>query len=310
MIFSSLLDQWMDDEQQYKVKHRTLLRYREMIALHIKPGLGGLETEQITVPVLRAFQEKLLRQDTPAERSLSHNTVKNILSVVRGAIGYAKRRGIDAPDLSSFTRLRQEERPITVFRKDEQKKIEAQAMRGKANHFGVVLCLYTGLRLGELLGLTWEDIDFEAATLTVRRTSYFTKDEDGAYKILIDTPKTESSFRVIPLPRQILKELHTIRKKSKSEFLIATREGDRVKNRSYQRTYKSILRKAGVPYKNFHVLRHTFATRALECGMDIKTLSEILGHKTPAITMNRYVHSLMETKRKMMNALEKSLRTE
>ena len=110
-----------------------------------------------------------------------------------------------------------------------------------------------------------------------------------------------------PWPKPILSELKRIKKKNCAEFVISTCKGGRVSNRSYQTTFKRVLKKAGVEYKNFHVLRHTFATRALECGMDIKTLSEIMGHKSPVITMNRYVHSLMETKRKAMNTLIKTL---
>ena len=131
--------------------------------------------------------------------------------------------------------------------------------------------------------------------------------EDGAYKIHVDRPKTDSSVRVIPIPKPILAELKAMRKKSRAEFVISTCRGGRVSNRSYQTSYAKILTRARVDYKNFHVLRHTFATRALECGTDIKTLSELMGHKSPVITMNRYVHSLMETKRKAMNTLAKTM---
>ena len=241
-------------------------------------------------------------------KHLANNTVKNIMSVVRNVLMYAQKTGCSSINANELEHIRFEEHPVEVFNKAEQKKIETEVMNStKTNHFGIILCLYTGLRLGELLGLTWKDIDFDNATIRIDKTSYAVTDKDGRYKILVDKPKTQAANRVIPIPQSIIKELKAIKKKSFSPFVIATNKGTRVGNRSYQKTYERLLDRAGVSYKNFHVLRHTFATRALECGMDIKTLSEIMGHKTPVITMNRYVHSLMETKQKMMNVLAKSL---
>ena len=309
MNFSQVIDKWMTEEQQHKLKHRTYLRYSEMINRHIKPLLGACDTTMLTLQDLKDFQaEKFRDTNCYTGKPLANNTVKIIMSVVINTLVFARKRGFSEIDTREIERIRFEDRPVSVFNKTEQKKIEAEALKsGKSNHFGIVLCLYTGLRLGELLGLTWQDIDFDNATVRINKASYALTDDDGKHKILVDKPKTEASDRIIPVPKPLLKELKAIRKKSKSPFVISTNKGTRVNNRSYQKTYERLLARAGVKYKNFHVLRHTFATRALECGMDIKTLSEIMGHKTPVITMNRYVHSLMETKQKMMNLLAKSL---
>lgn len=112
---------------------------------------------------------------------------------------------------------------------------------------------------------------------------------------------------MIPLPFNILSHLKKIKKKSKSQFLITTHSNGIVSIRSYQRTFEKILKRCHIEHKNFHALRHTFATRALEAGMDIKTLSEILGHKNASITLNRYSHSLMNHKIVMMNKIGKML---
>ena len=123
---------------------------------------------------------------------------------------------------------------------------------------------------------------------------------------IIDSPKTAHSRRVIPLPKQILPFLKNIKRRSKCEYIIA--DGSKpVFVRSYQRTFELLLKKLDIPHKEFHSLRHTFATRALECGMDVKTLSELLGHKNATVTLNRYAHSLMEHKTEMMNRLGKLL---
>lgn len=308
MIFTELLGTWMKDKQAHRLKRRTYLRYEEIIRTQIVPSIGGLDTGELTAPVLQRFQkQKLTGGNLLTGKPLSSNTVKNMMSIVKNAIDYGREIGVPVCDTRQVIPLRLEEKRIMVFRRDEQKRIErAVAESKKPNHFGIVLCLYTGLRLGELLALTWNDIDFRSGVLAVNKTSCVLK-EDGVYKIHVDRPKTDSSVRVIPIPKPILTELKAIRKKSRAEYVISTCHGGRVSNRSYQTTYAKILTRARVDYKNFHVLRHTFATRALECGTDIKTLSELMGHKSPVITMNRYVHSLMETKRKAMNALAKTL---
>ncbi len=108
------------------------------------------------------------------------------------------------------------------------------------------------------------------------------------------------------MPKRILAILKEHKKRSKSEYVVSD-NGKPIYLRSYQRTFELLLKKLNIPHKGFHALRHTFATRALECGMDVKTLADILGHKNPQITLNRYVHSLMDHKRMMMNKLDKLL---
>lgn len=172
--------------------------------------------------------------------------------------------------------------------------------------FGVVLCLYTGLRIGEVLSLTWDDIDLQKGIITVSKSCHDSW-ENGKYVKIIDTPKTDCSERIIPLPKQLLLRLREYKKSSSGNYVIC---GERVYGaqvRSYQKSFELLLKRLKLPHKGFHSLRHTFATRALECGMDIKTLSEILGHKNPTITLKRYAHSMLEHKTEMMNRLGKLL---
>ena len=214
---------------------------------------------------------------------------------------------VDKEYCSNLKMPSSEEKEISVFTKKEQQVIESFCLNHKKrNYIGIVICLYTGIRLGELLALTWEDINFNSNLLTINKTSYSAK-VDGKTQIIVDKPKTKKSNRVIPLPNQLVKLLKIIKKESNSKYVITTRNSGMVGNRSYQRTFKFILKKVNVPYRNFHSLRHTFATNAIELGMDVKTLAEILGHTNAMITLNRYSHSLLNYKIEMMNKLGKNL---
>ena len=204
-------------------------------------------------------------------------------------------------------RPKAKENEVSCFSLVEQRKIEQEVLQSKKDKlFGIILCLYTGLRIGELLALTWNDIDLIKGTLSVTKSCHYGKGANGKFERCTELPKTITSRRTIPIPRQMLALLKMIKKRSESDYVIAS-GADPISVRSYQRSFTLLLKRLNIPHKGFHALRHTFATRALECGMDVKTLSEILGHKNASITLNRYVHSLMEHKQEMMNKLGKLL---
>ncbi|MCM1130751.1 MAG: site-specific integrase [Roseburia sp.] len=195
------------------------------------------------------------------------------------------------------------EKEVSALTREEQKVVEEYCLKSnKNNYLGIIICLYTGIRLGELLALTWEDIDFNKKYLYIKKTSY-TLRKDRKKDFIVESPKTKKSNRVIPLPDKLINLLTIYRNKSICKFIIHTRGKTMVETRSYQRSFESILKKCKIKHYNFHCLRHTFATRALELGMDIKTLSEILGHTNVAITLNRYAHSLLEYKIQEMNKI-------
>ena len=302
MKLKELLELWLERYMKHTIKIRTYNRYKSICELHLIKDLGEYELEELKPNVLQDFLLKKI------DDHYSTNTIKGIVSVLKQALRLAiTLEFVDKEYCSNLKMPSSEEKEISVFTKKEQQVIESFCLNHKKrNYIGIVICLYTGIRLGELLALTWDDIDFNSNLLTINKTSYSAK-VDGKTQIIVDKPKTKKSNRVIPLPNQLVKLLKIIKKESNSKYVITTRNSGMVGNRSYQRTFKFILKKVNVPYRNFHSLRHTFATNAIELGMDVKTLAEILGHTNAMITLNRYSHSLLNYKIEMMNKLGKNL---
>ncbi len=302
MTYNQWLKIWLENYIKPSVKIRTYERYTLVVRLHIQDKIGEKDINDLMPTILQTYITELLSTgNRKTGKGLSANTVHALISVLQNSLrtahllGYAKEYTAD-----KIKRPRLTEKQVECFTLSEQKKIE-QAVRDskKEKLYGIILCLYSGLRIGELLALTWSDIDLAKGVLTVDKSCHDSKDG-----IVIDEPKTINSRRLIPIPKQLLPTLKSAKKKSRSDFVVSN-NGKPISVRSYQRSFELLLKKLKIPHKGFHSLRHTFATRALECGMDIKTLSEILGHKNPTVTLKRYAHSLMEHKAEMMNRLGK-----
>lgn len=308
MKYIEWLHIWLNQYIKPSTKERTYIRYEQLIRTHIAPKIGGKDINDLTPIVLQSFVTELLNTgNLKTGKGLSANFVNTVISLMQNSLKTAQLVGVaDEYVANKIKRPRCKEKRIECFSCQDQKMIERYALdSGKDKLFGVVLCLYTGLRIGELLALSWDDIDFKKGLLFVSKSCY--DGQIGSTRTLVmDSPKTAHSRRVIPLPKQILSLLNDLKKRSRCGYVVA--DGDKpVFVRSYQRTFELMLRKLHIPHKGFHSLRHTFATRAIECGIDVKTLSELLGHKNATITLNRYAHSLLEHKIDMMKRLGKLL---
>ncbi len=299
MKYQDWLGEWLAVCVRPTVKQRTYEKYERICRLKLVPVLGNYELDELSPSVL----QRCIADMVP---SFSAITVNIAVSVLKSSLKKAVAYGHAAREFSGvISRPRAPEQKVECFTREEQKKLEAYILKSDRKKLvGVLLCLYTGLRIGELLALTWDDIDFAAGVLSVTRSCHDGWSEAGFYQI-VEAPKTGSSTRLIPLPKQLLCILKRLKKEGGGPYVIGGKDPTPV--RSYQRTFELLQKKLHIPHRRFHVLRHTFATRALECGMDVKTLSEILGHKNPTVTLNRYVHSLMEHKQQMMNRLGKFL---
>ena len=304
MKYIDWLIQWLENYIRPSVKVRTYERYKLIIEQHIKDKIGGIEPDGLSPLVLQSFITELLQSgNRKTGKGLSANSVNAVISVIQSSLKTAHLLGLTKEyTANKLKRPKLKEKPVECFTLAEQKKIEQAILNGKKDKlYGILLCLYSGLRIGELIALQWSDIDFAKGILTVSKSCH-----DGNDGLIIDEPKTATSRRIIPLPKQLLPILKGVKKRSDSPFVVSA-NGKPVSVRSYQRSFELLLKRLKIPHKGFHSLRHTFATRALECGMDVKTLSEILGHKTPIVTLNRYAHSFMEHKADMMNRLGKLL---
>lgn len=309
MLYKDWLEDWLTNYVMPSSKDKTYSRYADIVNQHLIPKLGEYTLYDLTPLIVQRYITELMNSgNLKTGKGLAANSVNSIITVIQGSMATAHLLELtDKYEMDKLKRPKAQEKPIECFTPAEQKQIEQAVMADKRQKMmGIIICLYTGLRIGELLALEWDDIDFSKAELHVTKTCHDGKNKSGIFCRITDTPKTSHSRRIIPLPKQLLPILKGMKKNSTSQYVISGTKGV-LSIRSYQRSFELMQKKLGIHRRGFHALRHTFATRAIECGMDIKSLSEILGHKNPMITLNRYVHSLMEHKRAMMDKLGKIL---
>ncbi len=305
MIYSNWLYEWLENYVKTTNKQRTYDRYYQIINTHIIKELGHYRLDDLSALILQKYVSCLLTNGNKRTGvPLSANSVNSIISIIQSSLKVANMLGLVKEYCAGkIVRPKIKEKQVLCFSIQEQKQIEHYVLSSnKKKLYGIIICLYAGLRIGELLALTWDDIDLIRGIMYISKTAYDTK--NGR---CIDSPKTITSVRIIPLPKQLLSILKELKKSNRSNWVIVDNESKIISVRSYQRSFELLLKKLKIEHKGFHALRHTFATRALECGMDIKSLSEILGHKNTNTTLNRYVHSLLEHKQDMMNKLGKLL---
>ena len=306
MTADTLLNRWLDTYVKDNTKAHTENRYREIVELHISPAFGSMNVSDIRrADVCSFIEEKKRAINQKTKRPLSSSSIKLIISVLRSVMEYA--RDMDWIKENPCLKIKcpcSGEKRVEAFTREEQRYIERYISRSTDRRFfGVTLCLYSGLRLGELLALEWGDIDMERGIITVTKTVYREKAKEGTWLLRVDKPKSRSSVRRIPLPIFVADKLREYAREAKSKYVVENKKGERMSIRSYQYLFENLTRLSGVRKLNFHALRHTFATRALECGMDVKTLSELMGHSQTSMTLNLYAHSMMDTKITMMNKL-------
>jgi integrase len=277
---------------KHQIKPSTKGTYQRYLDNHIAPYFGNTHCDCLTPEMVQNFIDKQV------ESGLSAVTVQYAFSFLKAGL-----RSVGG-GIFSVKLPKKPRGTVEYLSLDEQKRLETAAKEsGTLDYLTITLCLYTGVRIGEVCGLQWPDIDFERKTLHVRRTMQrIPSDGEAKTAVALLSPKSGTSSRDIPLPDFLLEMLKAERSLSVCEYVLS-QDKKAVEPRTVQRHFKRLLVTAEVKDVNFHTTRHTFATRALESGFDIKSLSEILGHGSATITLNKYAHALDEHKRNCMNGL-------
>lgn len=289
-----------------RYKGATALKYDNLINNHILPILGEYRLSELNTLLLTDFMDNKLTQGR-IDRSggLSSSYVRSIMLVVQEIIDFAEEENMCAVTKAKIHKPRAEKNELEILDVSSQTYLEKQLILSPdETGIGILLSLGTGLRIGEVCALRWSDIDFEKAILHIRSTVARVKNTDGTgmTKLIIDKPKTKSSLRDIPIPKRLMDILVLLYEKRRSEYVISDRDGF-VSPRTYEYRFHKVFEENHIKSVNYHALRHTFATRCIEHGVDVKTLSEILGHSDVAITLNTYVHSSMDRKREQLEKL-------
>lgn len=254
--------------------------------------------------------EKLNSGRLSNKKGLSLKTVKDIMTVTKSCLNSAMKNGIIKRKTFDYKFPKNiSSKKIKIFSHTEHLKL-FQYINSNLDEksLGILISLLCGLRIGEVCGLKWCDIDFENEILSINRTVqriYIKKTISSESKIIISSPKTTSSFRNIPLSKHLIKIMKNLRKND--DFYIITGNKNFIEPRIYRKYYYSILSSLNLSKLSFHSLRHTFATQAIELGTDYKTVAEILGHSSINTTLNLYVHPKMEYKRKCLNLIYNKL---
>ena len=301
---SEIISLWKEDKKQY-VKKSSFSAYMLLVENHLLPVFGKMTiVEEINI---QSFVFKKL------EEGLSQKTIKDILIVFKMVLRFGvKNKLIEHQQFEIQFPTEREKYQIQVLSKTHQKKI----MNYIQEHFtfknlGIYICLSTGIRIGEICALTWEDIDTESGTIYIRKTIqriYVIGENKRHTELILDTPKTKNSIREIPMSKDLAKMLKAIKKIVNSSFFVLTNDMKPTEPRTYRNYYKNLMKELDIPELKFHGLRHSFATRCIESNCDYKTVSVLLGHSNISTTLNLYVHPNMEQKKKCIDQMFKSLK--
>ncbi len=302
-ILNTIIDSFL----MYKkndVKESTVSCYMNLIDNHIRPFFGEYEIEQITSDLINNYSYKVLKK----EKNLSNKYIREILQLFLMMFRYASKIGIKTNDLQiAFPKVKTKE--MKVFSQEDEKVLKQYILNNlNTKNFGILFCLYTGLRIGELCALRWNDIDLDKQIIYINKTIIRIKDVDNIMtnktKIIVSMPKTDASNRIIPLPSFLIENLKKL--KLANNYFFITNTDKYIEPTNYYLYYQNLLKKLNLSHYSFHSIRHTFATKCIENNFDIKSLSEILGHSNVNVTLNRYVHSSISFKRKNMEKLAPS----
>ncbi len=297
---SEWMDGWMQQELMGSVKPSSFQTYRNLVTRHLLPALGSVPLCALTPELVRDFIAEL------EQSGLAASTVKGVYRLLSAGLRAAQEAGLIAVNPCRKVKLRPNENADQrVLTRRECSLIREEC---GSRDLPAALSLYTGMRLGEICALKWSDVDWESRTITVRRTvqrvaKVHRDDADPKTVLLVGSPKSNRSRRTLPLPEFLIDPLQTLMQESGGEFIFG---GPRAADpRTVQRRFCTMTQRLGIHDVHFHTLRHSFATRLLELGVDVKTISAMLGHSSAKTTLDFYAHCMLENQRSALAAFEK-----
>lgn len=303
--FEELANLWLSNIKP-SVKESSYTRYYRIVTKYLLPLFPAQMLSKIDTGYLNGLTEKLLKEGSIDQKPLSAKTVSDIICVLKTIFKYGKGNGYPCPNADGIRYPSKKRRNIKIMTDNDRTKLEQQLFDSEdTTSLGIIFTLFTGVRIGELCGLRWGDIDFNNSTVSIARTIERISDleplSSHKTKVIISEPKTESSIRTIPLPDFLMEYLSKQRKEANC-YLLTGNENYTEPHQYYIR-YQTYLRQHNINRYTFHALRHTFATRCVELGFDTKSLAEILGHTSITTTLSVYVHPTLQQKKIQMERL-------
>lgn len=304
-IFQKIAEDWFSSAHS-RWKESTCVKYQNLLKSYIFPQLGDIPLENITHDCIEKYCNQMLLTGGRKGTGLSSKTVSDTLSLIRSILQFARNAGESIPYDGKSVTVKQSCVQMRILSPNEQERLcHYLYTEHNPRNLGILICLFTGIRIGELCALKWEDISLDEKTIYIHQTMQRIQtqgDSKQKTKVVVSTPKSSCSIRTIPIPDNLFHIITDYHSNLKG-YVLTGSEVMYVEPRTMQNHFKRVLLKSKISSANFHALRHTFATRCVELGFDVKSLSEILGHASINITLNRYVHPSMELKRQNMQKL-------
>ena len=290
---------------QHSVKESTYAHYQYTLLKYILPVLGSLAMTSLNEQILETGLDAIVFPNDNGHKPLGYASAKECLSMVRRICAYAARLHVIRPLTIVFRLPQKRNKAVAPLSSVEQQRLRDFVLADPTSRkLGVLFAMELGLRIGEICGLKWKDIDLKNNTVQISRTVSRISSGNGHTKVVVQSPKTSSSRRKLPLPLHLISVLKKLRQNHHDDdWFLSENAYKPVEPRCYRKSIRNYLKQARVQTVHPHMLRHTFATTCLQAGCDIKTLSELLGHTNAAITLQRYVHSDMGRKRKEIDRI-------
>lgn len=303
--FREMSELWLKSKKA-RVKESTYNKYNNILRTYVHPYIGTIYIHELSSVYITELCDILLTSGGQRKTGLSEKTVADTISVIRSVVQFSANLGYNCSFDMRTVRIRQQTCELRILSQNDQNRLYSYLCENPSLHnIGILICMLTGLRIGEVCALCWEDISFSDHTIYVHQTAQRIQDDtipNKKTKVTLTSPKSVSGKRVIPMPENL--ETILLNTDSIKIGFVLSKDGTHLMEpRVLQYHFKKILKKLGIEEVNFHILRHTFATRCIELGFDVKSLSEILGHSSVTITMNKYVHPSMALKYENMQRM-------